>query len=412
LHVRALLKALRRNNSGPLLVGAQVAITLAVLVNVSYMVRQNLADLSRPTGLDLDNMFWLSMQPTSSDYNYAPATRADLMYLNSRPDVIAATTASGLPQGGGTWGLEFAPSLEALERPGGTTDGLIYFGTDRFLDALGLKLVSGRNFKPEEVKAPPPDGHAALGEWAPEIIVTRALADKLFPNQNALGQVVYASLIHKSATIIGIVQYMQAHPASARFEDQVERIVIVPMIAPGPDAAYVVRARPGQRSALMARLEQSFASLQPGRFLSWIESYTVTFRNAREGMRANAIILAVVAVCVLAITVVGISGLAAFNVTKRTRQLGIRRAIGASRSQILSLVLLENLIITSFGILLGIALTLISGLELSRIYDLPLFPWYYLPVAAVLLWCVSLLAVLLPAMRAASIPPALATRSV
>jgi putative ABC transport system permease protein len=129
-------------------------------------------------------------------------------------------------------------------------------------------------------------------------------------------------------------------------------------------------------------------------------------------MRANAIILAVVAVCVLAITVVGISGLAAFNVTKRTRQLGIRRAIGASRSQILSLVLLENLIITSFGILLGIALTLISGLELSRIYDLPLFPWYYLPVAAVLLWCVSLLAVLLPALRAASIPPALATRSV
>jgi putative ABC transport system permease protein len=105
------------------------------------------------------------------------------------------------------------------------------------------------------------------------------------------------------------------------------------------------------------------------------------------------------------VTVVGISGLAAFNITTRTKQLGIRRAIGASRFHILRYFLVENWIITTCGVALGSVLAVAAGIELSSLYAMPRFPLYYLIGGVLLLWIVALLAVLVPARRAASISP-------
>ena len=121
---------------------------------------------------------------------------------------------------------------------------------------------------------------------------------------------------------------------------------------------------------------------------------------------------AVVALFVLAVTIVGISGLAAFNVTTRTKQLGIRRAIGARKFHILRYFLVENWIITTCGAVLGCMLALAAGIKLSTLYEMPRLPLYYLVGGVLLLWIVGLLAVLVPARRAASISPAVATRSV
>ena len=151
MEIRALLSALRRNKTGPILVSAQVAITLAVLVNVAYIVQQRVEEVSKPTGMDLDNQFWIRLGTTSQDYNYANAVKADLNYLNSLPGVVAATTISNLPQTGGYTGLPFASNPETLQRPNGGIGGLIYFGTDKFLDTMGLKLVAGRNFNVDEI---------------------------------------------------------------------------------------------------------------------------------------------------------------------------------------------------------------------------------------------------------------------
>jgi putative ABC transport system permease protein len=412
VEIRALLSALWRNKTGPVLVSVQVAITLAVLVNVAYIVQQRIEEVSKPTGMDLDNMFWIAAGTTSRDYQYATAVKADLIYLNSLPGVVAASTISSLPQTGGITGLPFASNLEALQRPNGGIGGLIYFGTDKFLDTLGLKLVAGRNFDVAAIKPPAVDFNAALGEWAQEVIVTQRMAKKLFPDGNAIGKPIYAGLINKSATIVGIVDFMRAVPASARYDDFVSQIVIAPIIPPGPSSLYVVRAKPGQRAAVMRQLEKDFAELQPGRFISRMQDYTRTAAVIRQETRTSAIILAVVALFVLAVTVVGISGLAAFNVTTRTKQLGIRRAIGARKFHILRYFLVENWIITTCGAVLGCILALAAGIKLSSTYEMARLPLYYLVGGVLLLWIVGLLAVLVPARRAASISPAVATRSV
>jgi putative ABC transport system permease protein len=412
VEIRALLSALRRNKTGPLLVSVQVAITLAVLVNVAYIVRQRVEEVSKPTGMDLDNMFWIATGTSSRDYNYATAVKADLSYLNSLPGVVAASTINDLPQTGAITGLPFASNLEALERPNGGISGLIYFGTDKFLDTLGLKLIAGRNFDLDAIKPPAADFEASLGNWAQEVIITERMAKKLFPDGNAIGKPIYVGLINKSSTIVGIVDFMRAVPASARYDDFVLQVVIAPIIPSGPSSLYVVRAKPGQRAAVMRQLEKNFADLQPGRFVSRMQDYTRTAAETRQGTRTSAIILAIVALFVLAVTVVGISGLAAFNVTTRTKQLGIRRAIGARKFHILRYLLVENWIITTCGAVLGCMLALAAGIKLSTMYEMPRLPLYYLVGGVLLLWIVGLLAVLVPARRAASISPAVATRAV
>jgi putative ABC transport system permease protein len=412
VEIRALFSALKRNKTGPILVAVQVAITLAVLVNVAYLVQQRIEEVSRPTGMDLDNMFWIATGTTSPDSNYATGVKGDLIYLNSLPGVVAASTINSLPQTGGITGLPFAANLETLQRPNGGSGALIYFGTEKLLDALGVRLIAGHNFDKEAIKPPAADFEASIGDWAQEVIITKRMAEKLFPDGNAMGKPIYAGLINKSSTIVGIVDFMRAVPASTRYDDFVSQVVFAPIIPAGPNGLYLVRAKSGQRAAVMREVEMNFANLQPGRFISRMQDYTRTAAAIRQGTRTSAIILAVVALFVLAVTVVGISGLAAFNVTTRTKQLGIRRAIGARKFHILRYFLVENWIITTCGAVLGCMLALGTGIYLSTLYEMQRVPLYYLVGGVLLVWIVGLLAVLVPARRAASISPAVATRSV
>jgi len=308
--------------------------------------------------------------------------------------------------------LPFATDPETLQAAKGSVEGIIYFGTDKFLQTMGLKLIAGRNFDASVVAPPATEWGAAMSALPPEVIVTRAMARKLFPKGDALGKTVYVGLINKSTTIVGIVDVMQAFPALAPDDQYVTQIVIVPIVGPGPNAAYVVRAAPGRRDALMAKVDKEFADLQPGRFIARMEAYDVTAEHTRNRYSGSAIILAVVACFVLIVTVVGIVGLGAFNVATRTRQLGTRRAIGARKYHILRYFFVENWLITTGGVVLGCVLALAAGVELSRTFQMPRLPLYYLVGSVLLLWVIGLLAVVVPAFRAASISPAVATRSV
>jgi putative ABC transport system permease protein len=412
MEIRALLSAMWRSKTGPLLVAAQVAITLAVVVNVAYVVQQRLADANKPTGIDLDNMFWIATAASSQSYDHAAVVRNDLAYLNSLPGVIAATITSQLPQTWSSSDLPFAADPKTLLSSSGGESARIYFGDEHLLAALGLKLVAGRNFDPNVIGPPLAERGAAFATWAPEVVITQALAKKLFPDGQALGKTLYAGLVNKSSTIVGIVDYMQAQPLPARLEKFVTQVVLVPMITPGPNAQYIIRVKPGQRDAIMAKVEAEFSDREPSRFVVRMEAYDKTAADTRQGMRGSAVVLAVVAVCVLAVTVIGIVGLAAFNVTTRTKQLGTRRAIGARKFHILRYFLVENWLITTGGALLGCALALAAGMYLATTYQLPRLPLFYLVGGVVLLWGIGLLAVLVPARRAASISPAVATRSV
>ena len=114
----------------------------------------------------------------------------------------------------------------------------------------------------------------------------------------------------------------------------------------------------------------------------------------------------------MVITALGIVGLASFWVQQRTKQIGVRRALGATKGQILAYFQTENFLLATIGIVLGMLAAYGINQVLMSKYELARLPAYYLPIGAIALWLLGQVSVLGPARRAASVPPAIATRSV
>ena len=124
------------------------------------------------------------------------------------------------------------------------------------------------------------------------------------------------------------------------------------------------------------------------------------------------IILGAVIICLLTITALGIVGMASFWVAQRTKQIGTRRALGATRMSILRYFLTENFLITTAGLLVGAILTYVFSFWLMAHFEGKLLPWHYVPIGFLCLWVLGQIAVLGPATRASRVSPATATRSV
>ena len=409
MEVRHMVSALWRSRTGPILIATQIAIALAVLVNVTYLIVQRLDIYTQSTGMDIDNIFWVSISALDSNYNQKTALETDLQWLSSLPGVTAAAASMSVPQTYSGFGLPFS----AVPGPDAPNEGArVLAMTARGLETLGVKLDAGRGYSPDSVPPPGSDPGAAMGQWAPEVVITQALADRVFPKGDALGKTLYTGLVNKSAKIVGIIDTLQIAPIVGPWARFGKQVVVVPIAPPGPGAAYLIRTRPGRQAEVMARVEKDLADRVPGRYISQIETLTRTAYNTRNWMRSSSIILGAVTFLVLAVSAIGICGLAIFNITTRTRQIGTRRAVGARRLHILRYFLVENWLVTSCGVVVGCILALTGGVIMSHQTQAPRLPLYYLVCGILCVWILGLLSVLVPARRAADISPAVATRTV
>jgi putative ABC transport system permease protein len=123
-------------------------------------------------------------------------------------------------------------------------------------------------------------------------------------------------------------------------------------------------------------------------------------------------LLSFIVILLTAITGLGIVGLASFSVTRRTRQIGVRRALGATRPEIMRYFMVENFIISSVGIVAGAIFAIALNIFMVQAFALTPLAWYVVPMAMIILWIVGQAAVAGPARRASAISPAIATRSI
>ncbi|HEY1589459.1 MAG TPA: FtsX-like permease family protein, partial [Rhodanobacter sp.] len=177
-------------------------------------------------------------------------------------------------------------------------------------------------------------------------------------------------------------------------------------------ALYVLRVDPAAHDRVLREAADTLVKLNPQMLITDKGTYAELRANYFAGDRAMAWLLATVCVALLVVTALGIGGLASFWVAQRRWQIGIRRAVGATRGDILRYFQTENFLIVSGGILLGMALAYAINLLLMEHYELPRLPVAYFPVGGITLWLIGQLAVLGPALRAAAVPPVVATRSV
>jgi len=404
--MRPILSALLRNRTGAVLAAIQIAIALAILVNAVYIVKQRADKIGRPTGMDTNNILVVSSSGFTRDYDTVGAIRDDLAYIRGVSGVIAATAINSIP-------LSAAGSARTLaNHPSGNfTDGENgqYLEIDeQGIDALGLHLIAGRNFTAEEIQ--PPVDKRSTSRFESKIIVTKAMADVLYPGQNAVGKPVYDILRHP-ATIIGIVERMQAAWPDYTHIDSVFFLPRLPFSYYGA-MYYIVRAKPGQRDTVARTVEEHLSASNPNRIIDWIRPLQ-SFKDRSYGTDKNTeYFLVTVTAVLVAISMLGIFGLATFNVSTRTKQIGTRRAVGARRGDILRYFMVENAMITSTGIAVGCALALGVGYYLSLQYKLPRLDLYYLVGGIPVLWIIGQLSVWQPARKASTVSPSVATRTV
>jgi putative ABC transport system permease protein len=392
-----------------LLLSAQVALSLMLFANVAYVIDARLEATERSTGMNLANVFWVRSHAHGKDYDQQSTVKFDLEYLRLLPGVIAACVSNAIPQTRAGLRSLVSPNQDLKDNK---REVFVYQSTDAIIDVLGLHLVRGRMFNADSVLPAPPRADVAHEAFGNEVVITEDLAAKLYGNgERALGKSMYFSLLNGgSATVVGVVELMQAAPPLARM-DIVYDVVLTPAVPQGPNAIYLVRTKPGLLDATMGRVWRELESTQHDRSVDSMDTLAATAAHSRIADRTDAVILAILSSLVLAVTMLGLFGFASFAVTSRTKEIGTRRAIGARRVDIVKMFLLENWLITTVGIVIGLITTLVFAVQLHLLLELPRMPIAFLVGSMGLIWVAGLLAALIPALRGSTVPPAVATRA-
>jgi len=404
MEIRPILSALFRNKIGALLIALQIALTLAIITNAAFIIQQRSEFISLPSGLDEANTIIAITTDFDSNLDSRQLMLDDLDHLNNMPGVKAAMISHSIPVSGSGNGSTYqlaqdTPSNEAVNFGN-------FSGDERALEVFDLELLEGRGFRADEVLWRDFDFTAQQKV----VLVSKALADTLFPDGDALGKMIWQDSTSEGPTeIIGIYDHMQnAWPDS----DNVNLTSIQPFRdLTTPDRHFIIRTESGERDKVLADVE-SYLSENRGRMVYLIRTFEEQLQRTYSDDVAMVKLLSGVVVILTIITSLGIVGLAWFSVSQRRKQIGTRRALGASRMHIMRYFMVENWLITSMGLVLGIVGTLALNWVLDTEYQTGRMPLFYLPLGVVLLWLLGQLAVLVPARRAAAIPPALATRSV
>jgi putative ABC transport system permease protein len=407
MEIRPILSSLLRNKTGALLIAAQVALSLAIVANALYIIQDRIARTTRPSGVaDESTQIRIAAvpvkDPDTAEAKIALQERAAEV-LRGIPGVASVAFTNQLPLTTSGWnmGLSLKP-----HQPESTSNTALYFGPDSLVKTLQLKLVQGRDFTADDVELIDPDRTQSLGHIG---IVSQTLANKLFPGGTAVGKTVYiGGEPDMSFQIVGVVERLQSPWAQSGERGEMSTILANRRV--DTYLQFGIRAEPGQRDRVMKDAEAALAKI-PGVMVIKTESMEENRHDLYRNDHAIAWMLATVTVLLLLVTSSGIVGMATLWVNQRRKQIGVRRALGARKVDILRYFITENFLITSGGVVAGLLLAvalnqlLVSQLELTKL------PIVYLAVGSVVLWLVGIAAVYAPAWRASSISPAIATRS-
>lgn len=401
MEIRPIFSALLRNRAGAILVAVQIALTLAIVVNAVYVTKLRVEKIGRPTGIDDQNIFSFRATGFEKDYDFFGMVREDLALMRQIPGVVDAAPIQQVPLSGGGSSTMFysLPDKKGEESPAA------YYPTDEHgVNTLGVKLSGGETFDANTIEFRKKD----VQGFPPTTIISQGLASALFPKQNALGKTFYDDQ-SKPYKIVGVIEHMHGPWVGW---DKLDRVMISPLVGPGPGIQYIVRAKPGEIDRVMTSVETAVRKRDPNRVIGKLRKMSEGKQSSYAGDSLMAVTLSVVTGLVLIFSALGIFGLATFNVNTRTRQIGTRRAVGARRRDIVRHFMTENWMVTTLGVVTGCGLALAAGYWLSTEYGLKRLDLYYLVGGVIGLWIVGQFAAWQPSLKAARVSPAMATRTV
>jgi putative ABC transport system permease protein len=399
-----ILSTLRRHRTAASLIVLEIALTCAIVCNAVFLIGERVSRIGKPSGLAESELVRIQLTGPGKQEDAQAVIQEDVALLSALPGVRKAAFTLQIPFGNSSWNSGVKLDREETHTRFNAAN---YVGSDGLLETLGVRFVAGRDFNRDEYVD---EKEALAAETTGPIIITQAMAERLWPGQQAVGRTFY--LGDHAVRVIGVLERL-VRPNEYHGVANYELSMLLPIRKQHtPAVNYVLRVDPARRGEVLAAAVTALEQSRPGRIILEKQTLEEMRNEYYRGDRAMAWLLVSVCAALLIVTALGIVGLASFWVQQRTRQIGIRRALGATRGQVVRYFQAENFLLATFGIALGMLLAYGINQLLMERYELGRLPAQYLPAGALSLWVLGQLAVLGPALRAASVPPAVATRTV
>jgi len=404
MNLKALIKSLLLRKFTTALLVLQLAITLGLLVNSGILALDTRDKLAKSTGLDDQNVVVVSSHPTSGQYKdlnyYRSIAREDMSKLSQIPGVKAVSITNQLPmtRRGMLGNVYDRDNPERHQQDAKLKNVPIVLTTPSYLEAMSLELVSGRFLNDSDERDadnPQPDN----------VVITESLQKALFGDESAVGKAL------NQGRVVGVVKDFMVNPTLP--DDQQFAVLnnnIMEYIFIGRH--YVMHVEPGQVESVKQEAPNVVLDVQPERDI--FETFTLAerledFYSSDQGLADLFLVL-----CDLMIFVTIISSYAysQFHISRQQKFIGIRRALGAKKKDILLYVLTENWLVYLLGVMFGIAIALGFNVALSQhlVLSKPTIDIFLLAIGVLFLSGTA--ATLFPAYKTSRISPIVATKTV
>jgi putative ABC transport system permease protein len=408
-----------RHRVRSLLVVAEIALSLVLLVGAGLMMRSFISLQYVDAGINPEGVLTMNVGLPRAKYGEPEKRVAFFSQLLERVRALrgvqSAGTNSGLPLSGNNWGrsltVEGRPVLSVGEAP--MINHCVI--SPKYFSAMGIAILKGRDFDERDVMPPKVPQLVVRGEVQPGAstgvtIIDERLAREYWPDEDPIGKRIRFGPPEDNEpwhTIVGVVREVKHD----RLNASTRMSVYLPFAQMPIGGSSLVIRTDGRPENLIAAVRDQVRELDPDLPVTRIMPMTEVVARSVWQPRLYTALFGVFAAVALILATVGIYGVMSYSVTQRTREIGLRMALGAQRQDVLKLVVGRGIILASIGVGVGLAAAVgLTRLMTSLLFGVTATDPFTFAAVSVLLTGVALGACFVPARRAAKVDPMVALR--
>ena len=393
-------------------VAAEVALSIVLLVGAGLMLRSFSALLRVDPGYNPEHAITFSLSLPPHPKATADQIRARLRQFDAQMRGIPGVEAGSITLGSRPMihDSELPFWIEGQPKPAGMNEmpqSTFYLVESGFQRAMGMTLKRGRFISAQD------------NECTPIVVdIDDDFAREYFANQNPVGQHIHIAGFDVEAEIVGVVGHVRQWGPGNDAKDAIEAQFYYPFMQLPPkmiplvaDGSAVVLRTQGDPTATVAAVRRAVSQLDPGAVIYAVDTMDGILTKSLAARRLSLVLLAGFAVLALALSCMGLYGVLSYLADIRTREIGVRMALGADRGDVLRLILAQGASMALAGVVVGFVLALsLTSLMSSQLFGVtPHDPLTFVSVGALLV-AVALLACYIPAKRATRVDPMVALR--
>jgi putative ABC transport system permease protein len=404
MDIKPIFLSLKQNKFMAILMVIQIAFTMGVLSSSVLVATETLSEWGMPSGIPHEDIVRITPEFFDENQDVGQALVKDIERVKKMTNVINVAPSNAVPfTAENMINVYLSADKDAQEYK-----SVVFQSDENIFDVLNLSLVDGRQFTASDIIK---GEEGTTPENASQVMISQDMATVLFADQSALGKTIWLQKEGDPVQVVGIYSnFMTGERLNGRGKSY--QSIIRPQVkwSQSRQPNYLIRVESGKGTAMLEDIIDVFYQ-ERGRYINSSELLKRTQKRMYDGRGSRALTMLVISLILLIITALGMTGLTAFQVTQKSKQIGTRRALGAKKRDVMRYFLTENSIITLMGLFIGVLVTFSITFELSEQASQNFMNVSVILLTGLVMWTVNILAVWFPAKRAANIEPAIVTRS-